>query len=629
MHDFERDLGQAETTLGRTEPQIRRMLQDLDLDTSRLNAIRELGNWIGAKRPELRRRNETIQAVTTEWATDTTGGLRPFDEALYARASSDPDVYAAAAKLSEAIKNGEVDEKTIAELEQRAGDEGFATSLMYALGTERFRYLIGGLAYPKDADKKRLQAALGKALGAASSRLNASWREELLSNLRVPVDQHALSALLPHGTFNQDFLVDVARTLEALDRKTWNDAASADIPLDPMIGVMAALAKHPKAAQNFFSGDPSIMKRYVGERPMYDDGAAFGDAVEAATLTYRDRDGTIQNRSPGFISAGLAADFINLQGQHYMYGKPSFVPAGAITRILSAYINDVTRIAQEPPRGDSNVYTATRLHLPLEDQVWGAQFQREGLRMVMENVFKNDPNALAEVTASQTAWSKNMLDHGAEQSATGKGNGSLLINAREAAAGFGLIADASGIAKIEEGKALDSAQERNAKIFMAVVNTGLAIPQAVPWAITAGVMGAWTSMIEESAKSEKHANKAIFEANTAKAKTESLVDQLAIDAMLGHGLFGRTDPPAATHPWGSLEGLGKGEDPRTSSNNFLKNDGKSLMTPDEMAPYPGDVQPRVDAYDRWLREGLAGKQWNKVSEALEKGIEDGMSEFKP
>ncbi|WP_378785321.1 hypothetical protein ACFMQL_09850 [Nonomuraea fastidiosa] len=74
MHDFERDLGQAETTLRRSEPHIRHLLLSLNLDISRLSAIRELGNWIAAKRPELRRRNDTIQAVTTQWGTDTTGG---------------------------------------------------------------------------------------------------------------------------------------------------------------------------------------------------------------------------------------------------------------------------------------------------------------------------------------------------------------------------------------------------------------------------------------------------------------------------------------------------------------------------------------------------------------------------
>ncbi|MFD2350784.1 hypothetical protein ACFSTC_17840 [Nonomuraea ferruginea] len=207
MHAFERDLGQAETTLGRHEPRIRRTLEDLDLDTSRLNALRELGNWIGAKRPELRRRNETIQAAKPEWGA----GMAPFGERLYSAASSQPDVYAAALKLREVDRNGEVDEKTVAELEKRAGDAGFATSLMYALGTEKFRHLTAALVYQKDERKQRLQAALGKTLGAASPRLSTSWRKELLDHLRVPVDQHALAAVLPYGKFNRDFLVAAAK----------------------------------------------------------------------------------------------------------------------------------------------------------------------------------------------------------------------------------------------------------------------------------------------------------------------------------------------------------------------------------------------------------------------------------
>lgn len=72
-------------------------------------------------------------------------------------------MYAAAAKLSELGKSGKVDEKTVAQLEKRAGDAEFATSLMYALGTERFRHLMAALVYQKDAKKQRTQAALGKA----------------------------------------------------------------------------------------------------------------------------------------------------------------------------------------------------------------------------------------------------------------------------------------------------------------------------------------------------------------------------------------------------------------------------------------------------------------------------------
>ncbi|MGW0195924.1 hypothetical protein [Nonomuraea sp. NPDC003201] len=630
MHDFERDLGQAENILGRHEPQIRWMLENLDLDTSRLNAMRELSNWIGAKRPELRRRNETIQAVTTEWGTDTTGGLRPFDETMYSGASGDPDVYAAALKLGEVSRNGAVDEKTIAELEKRAGDEGFATSLMYALGTERFRNLMAALVYQKDSNKRRLQAALGKALGTASPRLNTSWRKELLSNLRVPVDQHALSALLPHGTYERDFLVAAARTLEGLDRKTWNDAASVGIPQDPMIGVMTALANHPKAAQDFFAGDPSIMKRYVTERPMYDNGAAFGKALEAATMTYRDHSGTPQEPSPGFISAKIASEFIHWEGQRVLAGTegPSFATTGTTARILAAYINDVNRVAKATRDEDSSVFGAHRANLPPEDQVWGAQFRKEDLRKAMEDAFKHDPNALGTVTAAQTAWTKGLLNYAAAQVAGGKGESVLKASAQEAGAGFGLITDASGLAKIQQGKELDEAQERSMKLFMAVVNTGLAIPQTAAGAVTAGTVGAWNSMIEDAARTTENADKATYNANTAKSQAKFLLDQIAADAMLKNGLFGKPDPPASTHPWSSLEGAEKGEAPRKSPNNFLKDDGNSLMTVREMTPYDDDIHPRLDAYERWLYDGLAGPPWEKISGDLETGFERGFSEFK-
>ncbi|WP_327105040.1 DUF6571 family protein [Nonomuraea glycinis] len=540
-------------------------------------------------------------------------------------------MYAAALKLGKLDRNGEVDEKTVAELEKRVGDAGFATSLMYALGTEKFRHLMAVLVYQKDERKQRLQAALGKALGAASPRLSGSWRKEMLNGLRVPVDQHALAELLPHGKFTQDFLVSTAKTLESLDRKTSNDPALAGNPYDPMIGVMKALANHPKAAQDFFVNDPSVMKRYVTERAMYDDGAAFGKALEAATMTYRDRNGTPQEPSPGFNSAKIASDFIHWEAQRVLAGTegPSFATTGTTARILAAYINDVSRAAKTPRLSDSSVSGFSRTHLPADDEVWSAKFRREDLRKVMEDAFKHDPKALATVAAAQTAWSRNLLDHGAAQAAEGRGTDALMAHAKEVGAGFGLITDASGLATIQKGKELDEAQERNIKIIMAAVNTGLAIPQSAAWAITATTLGSWTSLIEETAKSEKNQNRAVYDANTAVDKTKFLLDQLAADAMLKHGLFGKGEPATATHPWGSLEGLGKGEDPRKSSNNFLKNDGESLMTLGEMASYKGDIQPRLDAYEKWLYDDGAGKQWKEISDELDKGYEAGFSEFKP
>lgn len=627
MHAFERDLGQAETTLGRHEPRIRRTLEELDLDTSRLNALRELGNWIGAKRPELRRRNETIQAAKPEWG----GGMASFDERLYSAASSQPDVYAAALKLRELDRNGEVDEKTVAELEKRAGDAGFATSLMYALGTEKFRHLTAALVYQKDERKQRLQAALGKALGAASSRLSVSWQKELLGKLRVPVDQHGLAAVLPYGKFNRDFLVAVAKTLEGLDRKTWNERPATGTPHDPMIGVMKALANHPKAAQDVFVGDPSIMKRYVTERRMFDEGVAFGAALEAATMTYRDRDGSPQEPLPGFISAKIASEFIRWETERVLDNpdESSFATTGAAARIISAYISDVNRVAETPKsQATSSVYGGLRDHLTSADQVWGAQFDRSGLLKVMQNLFTHDPETVAIITAAQIAWSRSMLDYGAAQAAAGKTNSAFLANIRETGAGLGLIVDASGLAEIERGAKLDEVQERKAKLFVAAVNTALAIPQTAAWAITSTALGSWTGLIESAvAKTDVNKDRAAHEANIGDSEALYLHDQLIADAMLRHGLFGKSDPPAPAHPWASLQELGEGEDPRKSPNNFLKDDGNSLMTQQEMAPYAGDVQRRLDAYKRWLYDGLAGGAWNEARDESRSGFREGRPEY--
>ncbi|MER7505942.1 DUF6571 family protein [Nonomuraea pusilla] len=628
MHDFERDLGQAETTIARSEPHIRRTLQNLNLDTSRLNAMRELGNWISAKRPELRRRNDTIQAVTTTWGSAAPGAMQPFDEALYTRASGNADAYAAAGALSVLDRTTTVDDKTIAELEKRAGDADFATSLMHALGTERLRHLMAALTYTKDPGKQRLQAALGKALGAASTRLSTSWRQEFLANLRIPVDQHALAELLPHGRFDRDFLVATAKALEALDRKTWKDAGGT--PHDPMIGVMKALANDPKAAQDFFIGDPGVMERYVTQRPMDDEGAAFGKALEAATMTYRDRDGSPEESSPGLTSSKIASAFIRWEAQRILAGTegPSFATTGTTARILAAYINDVNRVAKSVSDDSSDVYRFLHPYLPNENQVWAAQFRKEDLRTVMKDAFKNDPKALATVMTAQTAWSKRLLDLGAAQVTDGKKTLALLENAGEAAAGFGLITDASGLADIQKGKDLDEAQERNMKIFMAAANTALAIPQAQGAARIAGIVGAWTSMIEDSAKTEKNANKAIYDANTAKEKTKYTLYQLTADAMLRHQLFGRSAPPTAAHPWGSLPDLEKGQDPRKSPNNFLQDDGRSLMTQKQMAPYDGGDHPRLQAYERWLNDVLPGvKLWKETKTSLDSGYQNAFSKF--
>ncbi|GIH73362.1 hypothetical protein Mth01_56150 [Sphaerimonospora thailandensis] len=629
MDDFERGLGRAQDALGRNEPQLRRVLQQLNLDTSRLGALREVQSWIGTTRPDLRRRSETIRSEQTEWATSSgvPGGLTAFNEELYGKAAHDPDVYAAVGKLTEAARSGEVDEKTVAALEKRMGDQTFAVTLMNALGAAGFRNLMTKTVnHQQDKNVARLQTALGKTLGTASAKLSPAWRDELTDDLgRSTVDWrsgYGLALALKDGTFDSAFLVAVARKID-----TWKWTAYNA----PTIGMnlMEALSRNPAAAQDFFAGDPKMMERYLTWQTMPDGGAALGKALEAATLTFRDHDGSPQQPSRGYLSAKLTSEFIHLEAQRIdeESSPGSRVPPTTTGHILAGYIADVNRIATDA--GNTKVPDVTDVdnpNLPGQDP-WGPQFKREELHAVMKETFV-DAKAFTTVMAAQTAYAGRLLDHGAAQMAAGQGDRVFVANAGWIGAGFGFIADAAGLAKIEQGKELDEAQQRNMKILTATLNTGLAIPQSGAWPITAGVVGAWTGLIEDSVKGDAE-DKARDEANSAVRQTHDLIQDLTAQAMLKHGLFGSADPPAPTHPWASLQDLKKGDDPRDNPRNFLKDDGRTLMTRDEMIDETtsGNQEKRLEAYKRWIHGGLAGERWDRLRDRLDHGFSDGFVHY--
>ncbi|WP_055481065.1 DUF6571 family protein [Sphaerimonospora mesophila] len=629
MDDFERGLGQAQDALGRNEPQLRRILQRLDLDTSRLGALREVQSWIGTIRPDLRRRSETIRSEHTEWAASSgvPSGLTAFDEELYGKAAHDPDVYAAVSKLTAAVENGDVDEKTVAALEKRAGDSTFAVALMNALGAAGFRNLMTKTVNrQQDENVARLQTALGKTLGTASSRLSTSWRDELTDDLGHSTVEwrsgYGLALALKHGTFDSAFLLAVAKKIDTWKWTAYNGPTTG-------MHLMEALSRNPAAAQDFFASDPNMMKRYLTWQTMPDGGAALGTALEAAMLTFRDHDGSPQQPSRGYLSAKLASEFIHLEAQRISEGSPpdSRVPPTTTGHILAGYIADVNRIATDA--GNTKVPDVTDVDNPnLSGQdPWGPQFKREELHEVMKETFE-DSKAFTAVMGAQTAFAGRLLDHGAAQMATGQGDRALVANAGWIGAGFGFIADAAGLAKIEQGKELDEAQQRNMKILTATLNTGLAIPQTGTWPITAGIIGAWTGLIEDSVKGDAE-DKARAEANNAVLQSRDLIHDLTAQAMLKHGLFGSSAPPAPTHPWASLQDLKKGDDPRDNPRNFLNDDGRTLMTRDEMIDETtsGNQEKRLDAYKRWLHGGLAGERWDRLRDRLDHGFSDGFVHY--
>ncbi|MET7329486.1 hypothetical protein [Nonomuraea sp. NPDC005650] len=621
---FEPALGRTGSTIESSEPQIRRTLQQFDLDTSHLTAFREAANWINAKRPELRRRKETITVENSEWGGpgQAVNGMAGFDEGLYSKASNDPDVYAAVSHLSAYPNDAQIPDSALAALEKRALDPEFATKLMYALGTETFRKIMNRAIHQEGKEAERLQAVLGKALGAASPRLDATWRKQLTGDLSR--GQHrGLARALKFGKFDHEFLLDVARKVDAAERAQ-HDGLRYD---NPMADVFEALGRHPAAAQEFFAYDPTALKYYVTEMPLNDGGKALGTALEAATMTYRDHAGTPMNPSRGYLSAKIASDVIHLQYERLKADDhpKSLVAPRSIGHILAAYIPDVNRVAGTPGLEQPGVFREDYPNLPGRED-WGAQFNKNELRAVMQEAFKEDEYAFGMVAAAQTAWGDKLFDHGAGQLAAKSGTGSIQTAALEVGAGFGLITDAAGLASIEKGHELDETQKRNIKILMAVVNTGLGFGQTGGWPITASTVGAWSGMIEEGVKGTAE-TAAVLDANNAREQARFLVHQLTAQAMFNHGLFGAGDPPAKTHPWASLTNVQPGDNPRSAPNNFLKEDGKTLMSLQEMIA--GDGQ-RYNAYRTWLYRRPEDNAWKSldVQSKLDEGFDSGFAHYR-
>ncbi|GAA4194244.1 hypothetical protein GCM10022252_38430 [Streptosporangium oxazolinicum] len=629
MDAFERGLGRAEDAIGQGEPRVRAALEKLDLDTSALSALREARSWIGTSRPDLRRRSETIRSERTEWgASGLPGGLAAFNESLYGKASHDPDVYAAAVKLTEAAKKGEIDAKAVAELEKRTGDATFTTALLTALGAATFREAMAEAVENRDRKKsEQVQTALSKALGTASPNLGKAWLDAFTAESGDHWEQRrnyqAISLALEHGTFATAFLVGVARKVEG---------AKYVRAMEPqaIIDVLDALGRHPEAAQDFFVGDPAALKRYVTGGKMNDGGTALGKALEAAMLRFRDHSGTPDKPSRGYWSAKLASEFIHLEAERVKNRQPpdSAVKPTFTGLVLSEYIRDVNHVARE---GEDEVVPGVRSadNFDISGQdPWGAHFDQTELRRVMKEAFA-DSKAFSLVTTAQTAFAGWVLDNAAQNTNAKQRNDALLSGATRIGAGFGLITDAAGLVKIEEGKELDEAKKQAVKTYLAVLNSGLVfLPSTGAWPIVAGVVGSWTGVAEDVVKGEAESD-AREAANTTVDRTRNLVRDLTVRSMLKHGLFGAAEPAAATHPWASLEDLRAGDDPRENPNNFLKDD-RTLMTRDEMidekAPNDIDKDRKFEAYQRW-RSGPAGQTWRDVESRLDQGFSDGFSQY--
>ena len=222
-----------------------------------------------------------------------------------------------------------------------------------------------------------------------------------------------------------------------------------------------------------------------------------------------------------------------------------------------------------------------------------------------------------------------LLGASAAELADGRGSVAFKAAARELGAGFGFITSTAGVATIAAGKELDERQNNAVKIVIALVNSGLSIPQDEGWPIVAN-----HDLILDRRHRERAGDRGIDGKGRAESERHSGGDRVS-RAPARRPVPPRSravrlgDTSAKTHPWASLSDLRPGDDPRKAPNNFLKEDGTTLLTRAEMrASRDADGNPvAFDAYRRWLYEGLAGKTWSEVEAALSSGYQKGFRKF--
>lgn len=207
---------------------------------------------------------------------------------------------------------------------------------------------------------------------------------------------------------------------------------------------------------------------------------------------------------------------------------------------------------------------------------WGINASAGLLRPLTQELF-TDPGALGVYLAAQTEYAGRLLDHSAAKAAAARDAGGVVTDARTVGAAFGMLTDAVQLPRIRMAKSEDSERARQ---------------------------------------------EAVDEANESADRMRNLAHWLTARAMLRHGLFGPADPPARTHPWGSLPGLKKGEDPRDNPYNFVEDDGRTLMPLDRMIrETTADARLlRYQGYQRWLYDRLAGDDWFDIEQALDGGF---------
>lgn len=457
------------TTVPGIRTEFNATLRRFDLPTWSTARLVDVAAWADDELPGLRRRlalARSIEASSPTWSTGTV----TIDESrisLVDPAQARRDGAAAARALL--TGSGVPDAALLAQIEQMQGDPYFAAGFASTLDpTELARVVtrLSGTRLPVDGsvtadEAARANAWYGRMLTAMSTTLATAshgtgdlapprdqaqaWVRAITaetptdlfgdgSGTALPDQAAALGMLLgAGGAFAPSFLTPVAEGVYAYERayadahgsRVWyqrsstavtggaglHDPVTGALYTDPMVGVMAALARRPALAATFLAPDGGGEKsqdraRYLVEERTWaqDDLTALARALDAGGTVWHTTDATpAQQRTSAWIASAavhhLAARPPGLSGD-----RVGDTAKASLGHLLAAYVADVDVVAQataptDVPAVTSEAHTTASW---LRGLPRGAAFAVDDLNTVLRSVMTDDAAAgrLADAAAA-------------------------------------------------------------------------------------------------------------------------------------------------------------------------------------------------------------------------------------
>ncbi|TDE10151.1 hypothetical protein [Jiangella asiatica] len=339
----------ASSTVGQSKRSMTDLLSGVDVDTSSMNRLDDVGGWVSDQLPGVRRRLAMAEAIEAQ--TPGQQFVVTIDESLLSTLSPE-EAREAARRAAELIAENDLDPTVSDELLDQYGlpqelldllgdnalDPYFAQELARTTSPEDVGVLVAEVAAYRqrvadspielvsledvDAQYESLLSGLGSSLGLAT-RTNADlrlpndirdrWVEAVsvpyggLGDDAFPGQASALALVVSRGDWSTPFLYEAANQIYAREHLQGVGVWGDEIPLvapggdsfgDPLAGVLAAMGTNPEAAQWVFddSTTPTVdidghevelsgFLEYALRRGWQSDGGAGMQAALQAAVT--------------------------------------------------------------------------------------------------------------------------------------------------------------------------------------------------------------------------------------------------------------------------------------------------------------------------------------------------------